>query len=456
MKIYAFHILLITNILVQSSSESDINVGYEVTLAIPTEYTKGFLGRAFLIQTQQTAPYFRAAISVEAVDEKYSCSLDIFLGDVKVWSSGHLSRFYTREKCVLELTQNGNLRLKGQTDLVGWRSGTSGQGVKRLILLRTGNLVLVDDFNLIKWQSFNFPTDIMLWGQRLSSQTRLTSFPVNSSLFYSMEIQNDKIALFLNSGTWKYSYWEYRPNDEQKNITFARLTSDGLDLFNGRHKFDDIKSNGPEPIRFLALDNNTGNLRLYRYSEENEKFEASYQALDFTCDLPLACKPYGICTTSGSCSCIRGSNCKNESLEGLCGKKLDAEMLELQGVVSVLRSVSLKGNVGNKEECARNWRIENWPQHRQLDGGGDEKSSGAMMASLRWAEVQPRIDVVERGGDGGSGSRQSADLSLPRSSSAAGSVGVSGAGGDVPMDDVEAHPPSGGSVGAGPKIEEAD
>ncbi|KAL3615735.1 hypothetical protein CASFOL_040029 [Castilleja foliolosa] len=353
MKIIVFHILLITNILVKSLSESEIKIGYEVTLAIPTEYAKGFLGRAFLIQTQQTAPYFRTAISVEAIDEKYSCSLDIFLGDVKVWSSGHLSKFYTTEKCVLELTQDGNLRLKGEKEVVGWRSGTAGQGVKRLILLKAGNLVLVDDFNLIKWQSFNFPTDVMLWGQRLSSQTRLTSFPVNSTLFYSMEIQTDKIALFLNSGTSKYSYWEHSPNDERKNITFTLLTSDGLDIFNGRHKFDSIKSNGPEPIRFLALDNNTGNLRLYRYSEERGKFEASYQALDFTCDLPLACKAYGICTLSGSCSCIQGSNCKNESLEGLCGNNMELEMVEIQGVVSVLRSVALKGNFGNKEECAR-------------------------------------------------------------------------------------------------------
>ncbi|KAI3474267.1 hypothetical protein Pfo_029055 [Paulownia fortunei] len=355
MRTYVF--VLLINLLAQALSESDIHIGYQVTLAIPTLYTKGFLGRAFLMETEQTAPHFRAAISVEAVDEKYSCSLDIFLGDVRVWSSGHLSRFYTTEICVLELTQYGDLRLKGQKERVGWRSGTSGQGVKRLNLLRTGNLVLVDALNFIKWQSFNFPTDIMLWGQRLSSQTRLTSFPVNSTLFYSMEIQNDKIALYLNFGKWKYSYWEYRPSGEQ-NITFVQLTSNGLEIFNGKHKFDEIKSTGPEPLRFLALENSTGNLRLYHYSEGKEKFEASYQALSFTCDLPLACKPYGICTSSGSCSCIRlvekeglQSDCSKENFEGLCGDS-QAEMLELQGVVSVLRSVSYKANAA-KEECAK-------------------------------------------------------------------------------------------------------
>ncbi|KAL7095164.1 hypothetical protein ACP275_10G007200 [Erythranthe tilingii] len=353
--------LIILNLIMadQALSESYIQIGYEVTLAVPTVYTKGFVGRAFLSEVQQAAPpHFRAAITVEAAVEEennyYSCSLDILLGDVRVWTSGHLSRFYTTGKCVLELTQYGDLRLKGQNERVGWRSGTSGQGVERLNLLRTGNLVLVDALNLIKWQSFNFPTDIMLWGQRLSSQTRLTSFPVNSTLFYSMEIQYDKIALYLNYGKWKYSYWEYQPSIK-KNITFMQLTSIGLEIFNGKNEFDSIKLN--DPPRFLSLEKSTGNLNIYHYSEEKGKFEATYEALSLSCDLPLSCnKPYGICTLSGECSCIRinahRSDCFEGNFEGLCGKN-NAEMVELRGVISVIKSVSSyvsgNNNVGKKE-----------------------------------------------------------------------------------------------------------
>lgn len=82
------------------------------------------------METDQTEPNFRTAVSVEALDEKYSCSLDIFLGNVKVWSSGHFSRFYTADKCMLEFTEDGDLQLKGQKERIGWRSGTSGQGVQ--------------------------------------------------------------------------------------------------------------------------------------------------------------------------------------------------------------------------------------------------------------------------------------------------------------------------------------
>lgn len=75
-------------------------------------------------------PGFRAALSVEALDGKYTCSLSVFLGDVKVWDSGHLTRFYTSERCVLELTKDGDLQLKGAKEQVGWRTATSGQGVE--------------------------------------------------------------------------------------------------------------------------------------------------------------------------------------------------------------------------------------------------------------------------------------------------------------------------------------
>ncbi|GFY95749.1 D-mannose binding lectin protein with Apple-like carbohydrate-binding domain-containing protein [Actinidia rufa] len=216
--------------------------------------------------------------------------------------------------------------------------------MQRLHLLRSGNLALVDAFDQIKWQSFNFPTNIMLWGQRLNVKTRLTSFPTNSTSFFSFEIQHDKIALYLNSGKSKYSYWEFKPSDN-RNITFIQVGNKGLNLFGDQYtKIARIPMPRLEPLRFLALGNETGNLGLYYYSPDNAKFEASFLAINTTCDLPSACKPYGICTLSDVCSCIRfitrdgmNSGCSNGTSEKFCGKK-HAEMVELAGVTSVLKA----------------------------------------------------------------------------------------------------------------------
>ncbi|XVE80786.1 hypothetical protein DITRI_Ditri15bG0008300 [Diplodiscus trichospermus] len=361
MKLHLCCILILLIMMNHGNCDSSIHVGHRISLGIPLEYSAGFIGRAFVLEysANQVEPNFRVALSAEAIKGKYSCSLEVFLGDVKVWNSGHYSQFYTSDVCLLELTEDGDLQLKGPKDRVGWRTGTSGQGVERLQILRTGNLVLVDVLNQIKWQSFNFPTDVMLWGQRLDVATRLTSFPRNSTSFYTFEIQHNRIALYLNSGKLRYSYWEFKPS-KNRNITFVELGSKGLGLFNDKHKkIAQIASWRIQPLRFLALGNRTGNLGLYCYSHDTEKFEASLQALNSTCDLPLACKPYGICTFSNACSCIRlltkENDKKSDCNEGASRQKFcggaQAEMLELNGVSSVLRDAPKMVNI-SKAACA--------------------------------------------------------------------------------------------------------
>lgn len=103
------------------------------------------------METNQSAPNFRVALSVEEIKGLYTCSLDVFLGNIKVWTSGYFSQFYMTEKCVLELTKDGDLELKGPKEEVGWRSGTSGQGVEV-----TNKVFFLFSF-IAKWREiFNF------------------------------------------------------------------------------------------------------------------------------------------------------------------------------------------------------------------------------------------------------------------------------------------------------------
>ncbi|KAF9599497.1 hypothetical protein IFM89_038591 [Coptis chinensis] len=340
--------------------KSDIPIGYQVTLPVPSMYNVTFSGRAFFMETGNEVPTFKVALSVEAVNGEYSCSLGVFLGDFKVWNSGHFSQFVAREICMLELTKYGDLQLKDSKGGIGWRSATSAQGVERLQLLETGNLVLSDAMNQIKWQTFNFPTNVMLWGQRLSISTHLTSFYNNSILFFSFEIQKNKIALYLNAGTLKYSYWEFRlPNN--RDITFAQLGSRGLKLFDGNfRKFAQILSTRHEPLRILTIGENTGNLKFYHYSPYNGTFEESYEAIHTTCDLPLACGPYGVCTFHNRCTCIQFSrkvyrrepNCNEAFSSEFCTSRSPVEMVEIMGVDSILSIPPQRVNV-SKQECLK-------------------------------------------------------------------------------------------------------
>lgn len=326
--------------------KSDIAVGFRITMAIPPDYDSRFVGRAFLMNSYQRVPSFRAALSVEAIDAKYACSLDVFLGDERVWSSGHFDPFYTTEKCVLEFSREGELQLEDPSDRVGWRTGTSRQGVERLQLMKTGNLVLIDAHNGLKWQSFSFPNNVLVWGQRLDVGSCLTSFAMNSSTFFSFNVQIDKVTLYLNSGKTKYAYWEFAPSMSRR-ISYIELGTKGLEFFNHEnHKIAQILSDILEPVLFSKLGTKTGNLGLYHYSQLTGQFEASFQALKTTCDLPLACNPYGICTFPHACSYTEIANgstldCSSEKLE----------IIELESVGSVLTGNPVNGNV-SKEGCA--------------------------------------------------------------------------------------------------------
>ncbi|KAI3507304.1 hypothetical protein L1887_22244 [Cichorium endivia] len=332
-----FHGYCITN---------NIQLGSQTTLVVPGLYIKGLVAHAFVLETSQPVPAFRAGLTVEATEDKYVCSFEVFLGNVKVWSSCHLSRFFTSEKCVLHLTRDGDLRLTGHNDEIGWRTATYGQGIERLQLSNTGNLVLVDEFDMIKWQSFHFPTNVMLWGQTLDVGTKLISLPTNSDSFYSFEIHREKLALYLNSGNFKYSYWEFKPMQPRK-ISFIRLASNGLQLFNDEsHKIAQIPSKRLQLLRFLAIENTTGNLGLYYYSATTTKFEASFQALRNKCDQPNICKANDICTLSKECSSLE--------IEGFsrnfCGNSR-VDMKEIRGAISILKDENKKMENTTRETC---------------------------------------------------------------------------------------------------------
>ncbi|XP_058114152.1 uncharacterized protein LOC131257014 isoform X2 [Magnolia sinica] len=304
-----FHLLL------HGLCDSHLSIGNQIIVPVPRKYDPSFLqGKAFFIHAGETVPDFKAALSVDTFDGKYLCELAVFLGEQKVWNSGRFSHFYPTGSCVLELLETGVLQLSDTSGRIGWRIGSYGQGVKMLQLQRTAS-------------------------------------------YYSLQIRHDKIAMYLYSNSRNYSYWEFKPN-KNRSISFAELGSKGLKLFNSQyHKIAQVPTNGQEPIRFLAL-SKTGNLRFYYYSPHSGKFEASFQLLNSTCDLPLTCGPYGICSSSSTCTCMGfskwpkrvQSECDEAFSAGFCGSGDATKMVQLLGVTSVLRGIPQNVNV-SKEEC---------------------------------------------------------------------------------------------------------
>ncbi|KAJ1286009.1 hypothetical protein BS78_03G321000 [Paspalum vaginatum] len=354
-------------------SSADFPLGGQATVQLPpAPYRPGFAARSVVLDAQgQRQPGFVAAVSAEAAGGagRYTCSMAVLLGGVKVWASDHLDKFVARALCRLELTEDGQLRLTDGTGNVGWLSGTAGQGVKALHLDRkTGNLLLLDAQNRTRWQSLDDPTDTFLRGQQRTLPVYLiaptTKLASPASAFYSFELDGDKIATYVNFGETRYSYWELAPG-ANRTMASARLNGAGLRILDLRGVT--VAQITPPakrpPVSFLALGDD-GNLAMYYYDTQHQKFRASYKALGF-CELPLSCGLHEVCSSAGKCKgfsayadrpAARAGNASSDPCEGTAGDQVC--MFQLRGVTTVLLAASPPlANVTLREcvvQCARN------------------------------------------------------------------------------------------------------
>ncbi|WVZ68351.1 hypothetical protein U9M48_017302 [Paspalum notatum var. saurae] len=344
------------------SSAADFPLGGQAAVQLPpAPYRPGFAARAVVLDAQgQRQPGFVAAVSTEAAAAagRYTCSLVVLLGGVKVWASDHLDKFVARAMCRLELTEDGQLRLTDGAGNVGWLSGTAGQGVKvmnpavisvvytfcishwhvRVQALhldrKTGNLVLLDAQNRTRWQSLDDPTDTFLRGQQLTLPVYLiaptTKLVSSASAFYSFELDGDKIATYVNFGETRYSYWELAPAGANRTtMASARLDGAGLRILDLRGA---TVAQITPPVKRPPL--------------------------------PLSCGLHEACSSAGKCKgfsayadrpAARAGNASSDPCEGTAGDQVC--MVHLRGVTTVLRAASPLANVTLREcvaQCARN------------------------------------------------------------------------------------------------------
>ncbi|OEL35080.1 hypothetical protein BAE44_0003899 [Dichanthelium oligosanthes] len=225
----------------------------------------------------------------------------------------------------------------------------------------TGNLVLVDAQNRKGWQSLDDPTDKFLRGQHRRLPAYFIASNVMSLPFYSFELDDDKIATYIHVRDASYSYWELAPT-ANRTMASARLDGSGLKMLDAQGML--VAQISPPvkktPLSFLALGGD-GNLEMYYYDAQHQKFRVSYKALGL-CELPLSCGIHEVCSAAGKCKDFsayadRPARAGNASSGPCYGAGGEACMVHLRGVTTVLRTASPLANVTLRQcvvQCASN------------------------------------------------------------------------------------------------------
>ncbi|MCO5594090.1 hypothetical protein L7F22_048111 [Adiantum nelumboides] len=235
-----------------------------------------------------------------------------------VWTANRNSPLSHSDQ--LLFTMDGNAALvggNGSTTL--WSSNTTGLGVERMLMLDTGNLILVNGKNDTLWQSFDYPTDTLLSGQVVREGMRLTSNVSSSNMssgpFSLVLAQGDLKLLYSVSSFLSQPYWSMTKDirlvsDGSGTPSQVLLNSTGLNLLSHNGAVVSSISWISTATLCKASLHTDGNLVIYVFS--SNVWATQFTALQNGCSLPLSCGVSGVCK-SGQCSCPSPLQALNEN-----------------------------------------------------------------------------------------------------------------------------------------------
>jgi len=219
-----------------------------------------------------------------------------------VWSANYDRQ--VRQNATLNFTGDGDLVLRDADGSLVWSSNTSGRSVVGMNMTEAGNLVLHDQDNVTVWQSFDYPVDALLPGQRLLAGKNLT--PVMSTnlatshhQFY-VTLRPDGVYAFV--GYREPQLYYTSTVSETNELQYMTLMNGSLVAFtvsrDEGYPIENFEASRSLQCVRLELD---GHLKLYEWNIYQWVVVQDVMKLD-QCNYPYVCGDYGICT-GDQCTC---------------------------------------------------------------------------------------------------------------------------------------------------------
>ncbi|KMZ63619.1 S-locus receptor kinase (SRK) [Zostera marina] len=224
---------------------------------------------------------------------------------------------------VVKISDDGNLIILDSTGDLIWStkitSNHSINGTDHALLLDSGNLELINrDENSVLWQSFDFPTDIMLSNMNMWSNTKtktaksITSWknrqdPSPGNFTFSIDpVVN--YQLIITNGSKPYvrsQVWT--------GTSFSAVLLKTVNTFFITFQTNDQSMNftlqASDATSYYVL-NYTGTLESFEWSPVADQWILTSTSPTKTCDVYGLCGPFGICDYNASspsiCKCFKG------------------------------------------------------------------------------------------------------------------------------------------------------
>ncbi|XP_016492884.1 G-type lectin S-receptor-like serine/threonine-protein kinase At4g03230 isoform X2 [Nicotiana tabacum] len=176
---------------------------------------------------------------------------------------------------------------------------------RRVELLDSGNLVLVDESGAKLWQSFLNPTDTFLPGMKMDRGLKLTDF--RSGFTFQLEQANNKKYVILKDGG---IYWKGSVSTSG-SFGFSEMPAYIANMLSNFTENNTVDSSYANSIfeRTRLLMNSSGEIQFYSWDKESSQWSLMWLAPKDTCDVYKKCGKFGICNSnhvSSLCKCLPG------------------------------------------------------------------------------------------------------------------------------------------------------
>ncbi|KAL7185248.1 hypothetical protein ACSBR2_027218 [Camellia fascicularis] len=200
----------------------------------------------------------------------------------------------------LQLTKDGDLILADSDGTSVWSTKTGGgnYSVSGLNLTEDGNLVLFDRNSAMVWQSFDNPTDSLVFGQKLVPGQKLTASISASNWsegLYSLAVHSDGWFVYIES------------NPPQSYFGSSLGESPYVKFENGSINGNNVPPANTNTSQFMRLEPD-GHLKVYEWGGYDWGVVVDLLTVHGgECQYPMACGEYGICS-KGQCGCPGEAN----------------------------------------------------------------------------------------------------------------------------------------------------
>ncbi|KAF7114231.1 hypothetical protein RHSIM_RhsimUnG0095300 [Rhododendron simsii] len=204
----------------------------------------------------------------------YLCVIHVATNTI-TWTANHDGS--VSNSGTMSLTNNGIL-ITDQNGNSKWSTPPLQSLVSVLQLTESGNLILLDHFNGTLWESFSYPTDTIVIGQKLHVGTLLSSSVSSGDL----SIGDYRLSLSTSDA---FLMWQ--------NMTYWKLSMDTMAYRNSNF-----------PVEYMAI-NRTG---LYLFGQNSTVIVIQELAGPVDkCQIPFICGRLGLCSINAA---LDSPNCE--------------------------------------------------------------------------------------------------------------------------------------------------